>query len=81
MYFMSTACERSQGEGVWLTWTHVDKGRGSKIQFVCGRHKWMAPSQQLNIVLVLRFYILLDCSDNFHCLCNGPKLQLSQLGP
>jgi len=30
--------------GVWLMWTHVDKGEEVKIRFFCGRHKWMAPS-------------------------------------
>jgi len=39
VYFMSTACGRPQGEGVWLMWT---KG-GKKSDFFCGRHKWMAP--------------------------------------
>jgi len=32
-----------RGRGVRLMWTHVDRGRGSKTRFSCGRHKWMGP--------------------------------------
>src|SRR6218665_2029144 len=38
---MSTACGRPQW-GVKLMWMHVDRGRGQKSRFSCGRHKWMA---------------------------------------
>jgi len=31
-------------------WTHVDRERGVKTGFFCGRHKWMAPKESFQML-------------------------------
>ena len=47
-------------------WTHSDRGRGPKSQFLCGRHKWMTPYGK---------------SEGYYVVCRGRNLLITFPNP